>query len=105
MSLRAASEHVGILWLLLQTQVWMMLRIRVCALLNFLNQIPYCGSQRSAFTLGFFELIRILLFQSVSKHYLGFLGGGGDLCMYPLTPRLPCAWCVGAKTRGSIANQ
>lgn len=37
MSLRAASEHVGTLWLLLQTQVWLMLWVRVCALLNFLN--------------------------------------------------------------------
>lgn len=30
-----------------------------------------------AFTLGFFEPSRILLFQSVSKHYLGFFGGWG----------------------------
>lgn len=86
MSLRAASEHVGIWWLLLQTQVWMMLWVRVCALLNFLNQIPYYGSQCSAFTLGCFEPSRILLFQSVAKHNLGVFWLGVICACVPQLP-------------------
>lgn len=103
MSLRAASEHVGILWLLLQTQVWMMMWVRVCALLNFLNQIPYYGSQCSAFTLGCFEPSRILLFQSVSRHnFGGFFWEVG--VTHACIPWLPCAWCVGAKPRGPVSQ-
>lgn len=99
MSLRAASEHVGILWLLLQTQVWMMMGVRACVLLNFLNQIPYYGSQCRAFTLGCFEPSSILLFQSVSRHNLGFfLGELGVTCacipqLNSQAPMCLVCWC------------
>lgn len=101
MSLRATSEHVGIWWLLLQTQVWMMLWVRVCALLNFLNQIPYYGSQCSAFTLGCFEPSRILLFQSVAKHNLGFFGGLGVICTCVPNSQAPMClvcWCQASRS-------
>lgn len=102
-SLRAASEHVGIFWLLLQTQVWMMLWVRVCALLNFLNQIPYYGSQCSAFTLDCFEPSRILLFQSVSKHTLGFFWvWGWFVYMSPNSQAPMCLMCWCQASRSSF---
>lgn len=71
----------------------MMMWVRVCALPNFLNQIPYYGSQCSAFTLGCFEPSRILLFLSVSRHNLGVFWEVGVICA--CIPQLPGSHVLG----------
>lgn len=104
MSLRAASEHVGILRLLLQTRVWMELWVRACALLNFLNQIPYYGSQCTASpwaALSLAEFCCFSLYQGTICLFFGFFFVE-VICAF--IPQLPGARCVGAKPRGPVSQ-
>lgn len=73
-SVRVASENIGISELLLQTQVWMMVWVRACSLLNFLKPTSHYLRQDAPFcSLGCFWPGSIFLFQSVAKHEFWFL--------------------------------